>query len=141
MSAMSSCFQLSRFRELGKKIVGTGRTYRFCVFADYRNSIEVRDQLIYEGRGVTAERMTYRMAVSLSGVKKTVKVLQMSHTCSIAIKKSHTNSWDNNIDDFSDQVISAVKNLRLSSPSQSTNCGLAVCILKMNSCSTVAQNY
>jgi len=30
MSAMSSCFQLSRFRELGKKIVGTGRTYRFA---------------------------------------------------------------------------------------------------------------
>ena len=49
MSAMSSCFQLSKFRELGKKIVGTGRTYRFCVVADYRDGIEVCDQLIYEG--------------------------------------------------------------------------------------------
>ena len=26
---MSSCFQLSRFREIGKKIVGLARTYRF----------------------------------------------------------------------------------------------------------------
>jgi len=56
------------------------------------------------------------VSLSLSGVKKTVKVLQMSDTCLVAIKKSHTNSWDNNIDDFSYQVISAVENLRLSSP-------------------------
>jgi len=49
LAAMSSLFQLSRFREFGKKIVGMGRTYRFGAFADYCGTMERCDQLIYEG--------------------------------------------------------------------------------------------
>ena len=51
---MSSCVQLSRFREFGRKIVGTARTYRFREFADLCNIAELIDQLIYEGRGMSA---------------------------------------------------------------------------------------
>jgi len=48
---MSNCFQLSRFREVGKKIVGLARTYRLWI-SDKRDDTERRDQLIYEGRGI-----------------------------------------------------------------------------------------
>jgi len=50
--------QLSRFREIGKKIVGLARTYRFvCLRTSAKSLIKRRGcQLICEGRGMITVR-------------------------------------------------------------------------------------